>query len=256
MLRKGFLLILALLVSALAVVGIDGLRRERAIERLEKESMSLADWHYRFSGVKIAMYPPPRGTRRGFLRRMISSPRQVHMYARRDQQQFTLDRTFMRDLALLEIEDLMIIDCRGLSPDVVSGLAKVSSIRVLLLYNCDITNEGMNSLWSQLPNLEVAYLSSGGLGDEALQNVEAGHKLKKLYLPGPGFTNQAIEHLAKLPHLEELNLNEFGGTEDSVPLLAAMPSLRIVSLLHMGTAAAFRDKLQVLNPGIKVRLPP
>jgi hypothetical protein len=253
MFRKVMLVFLALAFCALVVAGIDLARHAMAARRLENAGVRLRDWHYRFSG-KTA--PARYGYHdlqswRGSWRRMIAIPRQASLFSRQPSvRQMVVDRKVLRDLALLEVEEIEMFDCRGLMPEVMSELSRNASLRVLLVARCDVTNEGVNLLWSGCPHLKQVQFMRKDIGDDAFRNVKAASALRRLNLSGVAITNQTIVYLREAPRLEKLVLADVRIGEDCGPLLAAMPRLRRVDLGDVKAAAAIRERLRVLRPDI------
>jgi hypothetical protein len=257
MLRKALLSILALFFCALVVVLIDGVRRERAIDRLEKKSIGFEKWRYRLTGVEVSPFTllhAPEGTWREFFVRVIATPRRAFLtdYIGK----MPVDPSMGRDLAVLQIEELDLFSCSGLTPEVVSDLSKISSMRVLLLDDCDLPNEGVNRLWSQMPNLEYVCVEETGVTGDGFRDVKTARNLKRLSLAGIGITDEAIARVREAPALEQLDLFVATVTEDCAPLLASMPSLRKVTLRNVSAGAAIGEKLRSLNPRVAVETEP
>jgi len=255
MFRKVMLVFLALAFCALVVAGIDVARHAMAAHRLENAGVDLDQWHYRFSesGVPSGYVDDDPGSWRVRWRRMIASPESAVLDFRlRGSARLLVDRSLLRDLALLEVEAIYWGDCRGLTPAVMSDLSQNSSLRTLYLTDCDVTNEGLNLLWSGCPNLRQAHFMRQDIGDEAFRNVKAARALRLLALERVSITNQTIVYLHEAPHLEELYLMEVNVGEECGPLLAAMPRLRTVALHRVEAAGVIRDKLRELRPDIEV----
>jgi hypothetical protein len=252
MFRKVILVFLALAFCGLVVVGIDLARRWKAADRLERAGVGLDQWHYRFSGADVpaASWNGDPGN----WHRMIASPgRAVLAFPVRGREQIVMDRSILRDLALLGVEHIELFECRGLTPAVMSELARNSSVRTLVVTVGDATNEGVNLLWSGCPNLtKVQFIMPTDIGDDAFRSVKAARELKVVNLWGVDITNQTMVYLREAPHLEELVLSTVGVGEECGPLLATMPQLRRVELHDVKAAVVIRGKLRALRPDITV----
>jgi len=248
--RKGVLLILALIFCALVVVGIDVARHVVAIRSLERKGVTLYDWHYRLSGgiVHGRFTDAPAGSWRGRLHRMIGSPRSCAAYS------IALDRSLVRDLAVLGVSELRLSDCAGLTPAVMADVARLTSLRMLVLYasESDLTNESVDALWAGLPNLEVFCLQRKGIGDDAFRSVGAARKLNTVIVLGAGISAKTIEYLRAVPRLETIELAWVNVTEECVPALAAMPALRKVSVRNVRGGWMIREELRTLRPDVEV----
>jgi hypothetical protein len=171
--RKAVLFLAGLIACGLILVVIDVARHYLAIRRLEKH-LDLLDWRYRFasepppltsSEAPLGQFPDiPPANWHGQLQRAIASPHSALIWIRPDERKIEVDRSMMRDLAVLRVEGLAMHDCHGLTPEVLSELSKNSALRTLTIRNCDAKSEGVNPLWSQLPQLEVVVL--GGKRDQ------------------------------------------------------------------------------------------
>jgi len=255
MFRKVMLFFLALAFCGVVVAGIDLTRHWRAAERVDSSGADLSHWHYRFSGAAA-----PAGYCEGALQswpvrwhRMITFPqRAVVEFPPPGVEQMVVDRLLLRDLALLGVEDIGLYECRGLTPAVMSELSGNSSVRMLSVTYCDVTNEGANLLWSGCPKLEAVQFYGNDIGDEAFRNVKAARALKLVDLANAALTNQTIVYLREAPHLEQLILADASVGEDCGPLLAAMPRLRRVDLRGVTGAVAIGKRLRALRPDITV----
>ncbi len=256
MLRKAISLVLALIVCAMIVAGIDCVRHAMAIGRLEKKSVTFEIWHYRFTGVDVpdSLRDATPGTWREKLRRLIATPQVAFLWSTVDETRPGFDRSIIPDLTPLRIEEFTIGSYRGLTSAVASELSKVSSIHWLSIDDCDLANEDLNRLWTQMPNLEVVMLEGTEFSDRGFQDVRAARNLGRLVLHGMGINDATIAHLREAPGLEELDMTWVGVTKDSASLLAAMPALRKVKLQDVSAGTAIAVELRMLNPKIAVEV--
>jgi len=259
MFRKVMLVFLALVFCAVVVAGIDLARHWMAADRLENAGVELDVWSYRFSGAVVPAGYAAGDPRSWLVRwqKMIAFPRYAGLaFPPRGRGQLVVDRSVLRDLALLGVVAIDLRDCRGLTPAVMSDLSRNTSVGTLIVTDCDVTNEGLNLLWSGCPNLNAVQFMRKDIGDEAFRNVKAARALKFLNLRDVAITNQTMVYLREAPRLEQLVLADVGVGEECGPLLAAMPRLRSVDLRGVRAGAAIREKLQVLRPDITVFMDP
>jgi hypothetical protein len=167
-----------------------------------------------------------------------------------------VDRAVVRDLAAIQIEELDVYHCRGFTPEVVSDLSQIASIRILVAGKTDLSNESLNFLWSRLPNLEGVALGGREKIAGGFRDVSTAQKLKWLFLEGEGITDEAMANLRAAPGLEELVLEWAAVTEDCALMLASMPSLRKVILRNVTAGAAIGERLRSLNPRVVVEVEP
>ena len=262
MFRKTILSIVALIFCGLVVLVIDGVRRVMAIERLEKQSVIFDEWNYRYSRTAAPRNFPdaPAGSWHGHFQRIIASPRRAviatYIYDTANLLKMEVKASMMRDVAVLGIDDLFIWDCQRLSPETMSALSQLSTLRTLFVHHSGLANEELNRLWSRMPALESLTVDEREIGDDAFRDVKAARKLRELDLSEAGITDRAIAHLRDSTSLEGLSLNGVAVTEDCAPLLAAVPALRSVRLVDVRAGHAISEKLRGLNPKIVVKVEP
>ena len=261
MLRKAIYCFLALLVCAVIVVGIDVARHYLAIERLQQKHVHLAQWRYRVGGDE---YKAPIGElilygnseedlpreRRAWRRHLVASPDLMILTGK------PIDERTVRDLAILRMSELCLQSCTGLTTAMMTELSGISSIRTLEVGRCDATSDGLNLLWSRLPDLEFVDVTNVGLLDDtAFRDIKKAQKLNRLDLRGQWKSiDQVLAQVSEAPAVEKLVI-EYGGTmEASAERLASMPALKQVNWVYAQPPAAFLARLKSLQPRLKLTL--
>lgn len=245
MLRKTLYLFLGLLACALIVAGIDGVRHARALDRLDQRRLQLIDWRYRLGGGTLDGPRFPEGRLRAWWRRLVASPRCVHLF------DGALDGSVVRDLAVVRMDELWLEQPVIASPDLMRKLSGISSIHQLDIGQCYVTDEALNLVWS-FPNLETISIYNGEIGEDAFRDIHDALHLRRLTLRGWNITGEVIARVHEAPGLESLNLNRVHLTEASIPFVASMPALREVNWEHVHPDPAFVARLKAANPKLKL----
>jgi hypothetical protein len=246
MLRKTIYCILALLMCALIVVGIDCARRSIAIGRLDQKRVEFVDWNYR---ITRGVAPDPLKADyqiQGWLRRMIEFPRAA---VRR---RMVANPEMARDLVAVQMQELFVMDCPDFSPRVVAELCGRTSIRRMVVENSGFTDESLNLLWTGLPELDEVILTRAQVGVNGFRDIGKARKLKHLYLHLENIDNPMIARIGAAPALERLIYGLAELPEDAAPAIAAMPALSEVFLQESDANTRLAAKLRELNPGISV----
>lgn len=251
MLRKTLYLFLALIACALIVAVFDGVRHARALARLEERGVYFQGWCYRISGGSAADPENATSKLRAWLQWMIAAPRIVVLA------NTTVEESMVRDLAVLRIESLHLRFCQGLSPAVMKQLSGISSIQWFDVAESNLTDEGLNLVWSGLPDLEGVIVTSDRIGPDGLRDIHRARKLRTLELDlgRPEIGDWVLARVREAAGVEELGLGGMRITEATAALLAGMPALREVSWMHDDPDAGLIEKLETRNPPVKVYSP-
>lgn len=134
----------------------------------------------------------------------------------------------LKHLELLHIRDSLARGDRvNVTDQGLAHIAKVTSLKTLIIEDCDaVTDAGMSHL-STMPNLEELEIPYSSIGDEG------------------------VAHLAKIPRLRILGLNGTPMTDKSLTYLRSTPSLRVLRAgrrLTTGAARKFEE-----DAGVRVR---
>jgi hypothetical protein len=180
--------------------------------------------------------------------RIVASPRRV-MLTRGD-----LDQSTVQDLALVQMSELQLPSCR-LTPSVIIKLCGIHSIRRLQLSHSEVTDEGLNIVWSHLPELEEIFVNSDSLSDEGFREIKNARHLKKLTVWGaPKMTGQVIARMCDAPALKVLELDQVPTSDAAALRLAGKPGLREINWEWTAPDASFVTRLKAINPHLKLRL--
>ena len=141
----------------------------------------------------------------------------------------------LKDLG--QLESLTFYDCRGITDEGVSHLARLTGLKRLSFYSerlrrqpdaeqC-ITDAGVAHL-KRLIRLEHLDLFGHDLSDASVELLSAMTELQTLAMSGHGLTDVGLEGLARLPKLREVRLFETAVTTNGVAKLKArLPKLQI-----------------------------
>lgn len=208
------------------------------------------DWRYHVTDTPLAypVYAPSNRGMRVRWQRVIARPSVVSL-----RKGTRVDEAVVRDLTAIGVQYLDLHQCQGLSPAVVGEFSRLSALREIRFWRGDLTDEGLNRLWSSgPPALANVSIESSVIGDDGFRDVKASRQLRQLTLWKLPISNRTIAQLRELPKLEQLDLAVDGLTEDCTASLAAMPALRKVRFSEIHSDPTWRVKLKALNPAIIV----
>ena len=109
-------------------------------------------------------------------------------------------------------------------------LIGLGRLRVLMLDNGRVTNDGMKSL-RNLENLEHLKLRDSCIGDEGVEHLMALKNLRVINLPQATFSDESLVNLAELTKLELLRFGSPNVTDDGMESLIDYPSLRFLHVV-------------------------
>jgi hypothetical protein len=122
--------------------------------------------------------------------------------------------------------------CSTLNDEQLKEIAKIKSLRVLILDNTSITDAGLAHL-CQLPNLNQLELTNTKITDAGMKEIEKITKLRVLKIGNTSVTDAGIASLGQMMNLVELNLD---GTKLTDAGLVHLQSLTLTSLSIAKTA--------------------
>jgi hypothetical protein len=182
---------------------------------------------------------------------MVAYPRTAMIFAA------WMDESQARDLNFAGVKHLSVTSCRNFSPAVARQLAQRSSIQVLSIEDTDLNDEGLDLLWSGLPELETLDIaSSHPLTGDGFSGIKNARKLKSVALRVLSVQAGMIAHLREAPALEELTLRGVMITPEDAALIASMPALRRVRFVDTSPGANLLGEMQQRNPKLKVDVTP
>lgn len=152
---------------------------------------------------------------------------------------------------LQNFEVLHLEDCRPITGEWGSSLAKLTKLRELYLSGTDFTDEMLTN-FSELTSLRKLYLSDTsltGLGLKFLNRLS----LLELCLAGTDFTT-GLEHLSKSTSLRELYLSGTNVTDTELAFLRGLDSLRVLDIEQCrGVTGIGLADIKVALPNVVVR---
>lgn len=244
--RKILYFLLVTLVWALVIAGVDAVRHARALRHLEARPAVFDYWHYRIGGGEALAPVQVEPGLRAWWQAMVAVPGYVSL------EQTTVDELVVRDLARIRMNSLAMTDCQGLSPALMREISSITSIHWFVSNDSDLTDEGLQLLWSGLPDLETAVVRSDRIGEDGFRTIGRACKLRDLILGGRGITDQVIAQVSAAPAVESLALDHAAVTEACAPFLAGMPPLRQVGWITPELDAGLVTRLKALNPKLAV----
>jgi Leucine-rich repeat (LRR) protein len=135
------------------------------------------------------------------------------------------------DIALFgrlgDLETLRILNCRGLTDDMVASLAGLTRLRSLALTNTAITDEAVETIVASFPDLTELDLSSNtGLTGAAMKSISALASLERLDLVQTRFNDLHTRRLKKLENLRVLDLRgNMQAGDMTLKIIGELPSL-------------------------------
>jgi hypothetical protein len=247
MIRKARSILLLLAVCGLGVVSVDCARHAMAIERLLHKPVIMDDWTYRLLDRPVSGFVASHSIQLKWWRFMVAYPRTATLFAT------SMDEAQARDLNFTGVKHLNVTSCRNFSPSVARQLAQRSSIQVLSIEDSDLADEGLDLLWSGLPDLKTLDIaSSHPLTGDGFNGIKNARKLKSMTLNVPSVQAGVIAHLREAPALEELTLLGMIITPEDTATIASMPALRRVLFANVKADASALAEIQRRNPKLKV----
>jgi Leucine-rich repeat (LRR) protein len=135
------------------------------------------------------------------------------------------------DIALFgrlgDLETLRILNCRGLTDDMVASLAGLTKLRSLALTNTAITDEAVETIVESFPDLVELDLSSNtGLTGAAMKSISSLASLERLDLVQTRFNDLHTRRLKKLENLRVLDLRgNMQAGDMTLKIVGGLPSL-------------------------------
>ncbi len=135
------------------------------------------------------------------------------------------------DIALFgrlgDLETLRILNCRGLTDDMVASLAGLTKLRSLALTNTAITDEAVETIVESFPDLVELDLSSNtGLTGAAMKSISSLASLERLDLVQTRFNDLHTRRLKKLENLRVLDLRgNMQAGDMTLKIIGELPSL-------------------------------
>jgi hypothetical protein len=135
------------------------------------------------------------------------------------------------DMALFgrlgDLETLRILNCRGLTDDMVASLAGLTKLRSLALTNTAITDEAVETIVESFPDLVELDLSSNtGLTGAAMKSISSLASLERLDLVQTRFNDLHTRRLKKLENLRVLDLRgNMQAGDMTLKIIGELPSL-------------------------------
>jgi Leucine-rich repeat (LRR) protein len=135
------------------------------------------------------------------------------------------------DIALFgrlgDLETLRILNCRGLTDDMVASLAGLTKLRSLALTNTAITDEAVETIVESFPDLVELDLSSNtGLTGAAMKSISSLASLERLDLVQTRFNDLHTRRLKKLENLRVLDLRgNMQAGDMTLKIIGELPAL-------------------------------
>ena len=111
----------------------------------------------------------------------------------------------------------------------VAFLSDLTELRVLAIYNCQITDQALSCLPS-LPHLRALELGNTLVGDASARNIESLTELDSLSLGNTHFTDAGLTFLRKMTKLRKLNLMNLPVTDAGLANLENLSALEKLNL--------------------------
>jgi hypothetical protein len=135
------------------------------------------------------------------------------------------------DIALFgrlgDLETLRILNCRGLTDDMVASLAGLTKLRSLALTNTAITDDAVETIVESFPGLiELDLSSNTGLTGAAMKSISALASLERLDLVQTRFNDLHTRRLKKLENLLVLDLRgNMEAGDMTLKIVGGLPAL-------------------------------
>ena len=126
-----------------------------------------------------------------------------------------------------DLETLRILNCRGLTDDMVASLAGLTKLRSLALTNTAITDDAVETIVESFPELiELDLSSNTGLTGAAMKSISALAGLERLDLVQTRFNDLHTRRLKKLENLRVLDLRgNMQAGDMTLGVIGGLPSL-------------------------------
>ena len=126
-----------------------------------------------------------------------------------------------------DLETLRILNCRGLTDDMVASLAGLTKLRSLALTNTAITDDAVETIVESFPELiELDLSSNTGLTGAAMKSISALAGLERLDLVQTRFNDLHTRRLKKLENLRVLDLRgNMQAGDMTLGAIGGLPSL-------------------------------
>ena len=112
-----------------------------------------------------------------------------------------------------------------------AGLAQIAKLDLekLILFETNITNNGVTKIVEYFPNLKILNLSNTNITNDGLKDLKNLNKLESLIIKRNNITDAAIPHLIELKHLKLLSI-EFNqiSTNGKNQLRTAFPNITLI----------------------------
>ncbi len=249
MLRRIIYGILGALLCTLAAVGIDTWLRVQALERMEKREVNFGHWCYRVVGGDAHSPDELRfwGPWYVWRQRVIARPDMVILT------QKPLDAQMLRDLATTRMAEVCLQGCEGLTPAVMGELYGITALRGLDINGGDLTDEGLNPVWTRVPDLGFVSVDCRLLTEKGFRDIGQARKLVRLDLRGKWKAlDPVIARVAEAPALQRLVIEDGETMEACAEQLAGMPALKEIQWIYGQPHAPFIARLKALKPGLKL----
>lgn len=135
------------------------------------------------------------------------------------------------DIALFgrlgELETLRILNCRGITDEMVASLSGLSKLRSLALTNTAITDEAAKTIVESFPGLiELDLSSNTGLTGTAMKSISSLADLERLDLVQTRFNDLHTRRLKKLEKLRVLDLRgNMQAGDMTLGIIGGLPAL-------------------------------